>query len=271
MGRHVRHEAVQERVRERWPMPWLNARGLVISDAESSWLHSIFRKHRKSFSYLEHIVALDSLLPDSWRIDDVLAEVLSIRTSPCLLVAHMPIPDENITEQLAEKRALWLALISRMNVKQVRSGNGALYAWLYRHDRVWLLSVNHQFYLPAAKPNRRVDWRKRDLATCRQLIKIRNACKSLLDSPRRSRKWYLSKLDKSVTVEKNIRKMPLTALFFKRYCEDISDFQIRRLIWAAGCFESEDIHRWRLLRVAGLSDERLTDSARGLLQEMMEG
>lgn len=271
VGRHVRHEAVQERVRERWSMPWLNARGLVISDAESSWLHSIFRKHRKSFSYLEHIVALDSLLPGSWRIDDVLAEVLSIRTSPCMPVTHMPIPGEDITEQRAEKRAQWLALISRMNVKQVRSGNGALYAWLYRHDRAWFLSANRQFYLPAAKPNRRVDWRKRDLVFCRNLIKIRNASKSLLDSPRLSKNWYLSKLDKSVTVEKNIRKMPLTALFFQRYCEDISDYQIRRLIWAAGCFESEDIQRWRLLKVAGLSDERLTDSARGLLQEMMEG
>jgi len=63
--------------------------------------------------------------------------------------------------------------------------------------------------------------------------------------------------------------MPLTGLFFKRFCEDISDYQIRRITKALSCLETEDIHRWRLLRNAGLSDERLTNDARVLLHKMM--
>ncbi|MDP1664237.1 MAG: TnsD family Tn7-like transposition protein [Methylobacter sp.] len=269
-GRNIRHEAVRERVLARWPVSWLNEHGLTIPETDTSWLRAIFRKHRKSFSYLEHIVALDSLLPDSWQIDDVLAEVISIRTSRYLPNTDMPISDEHITEQLADKRAQWLALIKGENIKRVRLKNGALYAWLYRHDRVWLLSMNRQFYLPAVRQNHRVDWRQRDLCTCRQLIKIRNACKSLLNCPRRSRNWYLSKLDKSATVEKNIRKMPLSASFFKRHCEEVSDYQIRRLNLALQCLGTECNQKWRLLRFAGLSEERLSHEARSWLDNILE-
>lgn len=104
-GRKVQHEAVRERVLAHWPVNWLNAHGLAILETETSWLRALFRKHRKSFSYLEHIVALESLLPDTWRIDDVLTEVLSVRTRLSLPVTDMPIAGDNITEQLAEKRA----------------------------------------------------------------------------------------------------------------------------------------------------------------------
>jgi hypothetical protein len=179
------------------------------------------------------------------------------------------ISNESVTEQQANTRAQWLSLIRQKNVKQARSENGALYTKLYRYDREWLLSTNRQFYLSMARKNRRVNWRQRDLATCRQLIKVRNAYKSLFDSPRRSRNWYLSKLEKSAIVEKNIHKMPVTNLFFKRFCEDISNYQIRRMTKALSCLETKDIQRWRLLRDAGLSDERLTKDARCLLHKMV--
>jgi hypothetical protein len=268
-GHNIQHEAVRERVLERWPTPWLESHGLAISDKECNWLHLIFRKHRKSFSYLEHIVVLDAFLPDTWRIDEVLSEVSSIRTTLNTPATESPISDESVTEQQANTRAQWLSLIRQKSVKQARSENGALYTKLYRYDREWLLSTNRQFYLSMARKYRRVNWRQRDLATCRQLIKVRNAYKSSFDSPRRSRNWYLSKLEKSAIVEKNIHKMPLTNLFFKRFCEDISNYQIRRMTQALSCLEAEDVHRWRLLRNAGLSDERLTKDARCLLHKMV--
>ena len=237
-GHNIRHEAVRERVLGRWPAFWLKSHGLPISDTESNWLYSIFRKHRKSFSYLEHIVVLDAFLPDTWWIDEVLAEVSSIRTSLNMPLTELPISDESVTEQQANTRAQWLSLIRQKSVKQARSENGALYTKLYRYDRGWLLSTNRQFYLTMARKNRRVNWRQRDLVTCRELIKIRNTYKSLFDSPRWSRKWYLSKLGKSTIVEKNIHKMPLTDLFFKRFCEDISNYQIRRMTKALSCLET---------------------------------
>lgn len=270
-GRHVRHEAVRDRVLAHWPASWLNMHGLAISETETSWLLAIFRKHRKSFSYLEHIVVLDCLLPSSWQIDDVLAEVVSIRTSGlCLPDTDSVVSDENLTGQLSDKRSQWLALIKGGNIKRVRLKNGALYSWLYRHDRVWLLSVNRRFRLATSKANCRVDWSRRDFSICRQLIRIRNTCKCSQNCPRRSKSWYLSKLDKSATVEKNIGRMPLSALFFERHCESVSDYQIRRLNLAMQSLGMEGIQKWRLLRLTGLSEERLSREARSWLNDILE-
>lgn len=270
-GRVVRHGAVRERVLAHWPANWLNVHGLTVSETETSWLHAMFRKHRKSFSYLEHIVVLDSLLSSNWQIDDVLAEVVSIRTR----ALYLPDTDstasgENTAGQLADKRSQWLALIEGENIKRVRLKNGALYSWLYRHDRVWLLSVNRRFRLATSKANHRVDWQRRDFSVCRQLVRIHNACKFSHHCPRRSRGWYLSKLDKSATVEKNIHRMPLSALFFERHCEAVSDYQIRRLNLAMQSLGMAGIQKWRLLRRAGLSEERLSNEARSRLNDILE-
>lgn len=73
-------------------------------------------------------------------------------------------------------------------------------------------------------------------------------------------------------VEKKLSKMPLTRLFFKRYCEDITDYQVRRLAFASGLLVQKEgtLRRWRLLRVAGLSDERLTSMSERLLSDVLE-
>ena len=65
--------------------------------------------------------------------------------------------------------------------------------------------------------------------------------------------------------------MPLTRLFFKRYCEDITGYQIRRLALAARLLvqTGNSLRRWRLLRLAGLSDERLTSLADDLLRDVL--
>jgi hypothetical protein len=267
-GKQVKYEAVRERILAHWPVHWLNAHGLGELETDTTWLHAIFRKHRKSFSYLEHVVALDSLLPDTWRIDDVLAEVTSIRFSAYLPVTNEPILDGNLNDQLSDKRAQWLAALTQENIKLARSKNAALYAWLYRNDKAWLLSENRKLYQPSVRQNRRVDWHQRDRSICRQLIKIRNAHKSLLDTPRLSKNWYLSKLDNRATVEKNLHKMPLTASFFKRYSEDIRNYQIRRLTHAQRSLGSDHTQQWRLLRLAGLSEERLTHEARNWLDNL---
>jgi hypothetical protein len=269
-GQQIRHETVRELVLTRWPTTWLSAHGLAIQKTEADWLRTIFRKHRKAFSYLEHIVVLDSFLSDGWQIDDVLAEVRSIRLGAKILLTDTPISDHHPTEQTVSKRKQWLAATAQDSVTQARSRNASLYAWLYRHDKAWLLSVNRQFHVVPVGEYRRVDWRRRDFCICRQLIKIYKANKTLLDVPRMSRNWYLSKLGNSATVEKNLRKMPLTTLFFGRYCENIDGYQIRRLTNALNNLEAECVRRWRLLRLAGLSEERLTIGARCWLGQALE-
>lgn len=59
-GHQIQYEAIKQRVIEHWGLQWLSAHGLTVKDDQTCWLRSIFRKHRKSFSYLEHIVVLDA-------------------------------------------------------------------------------------------------------------------------------------------------------------------------------------------------------------------
>jgi hypothetical protein len=264
-GQNVRHEAVFQRILSRWPASWLEEYGLGIQQNETTWLRTIFRKHRKAFSYLEHIVVLESLLPESWLIDDILADVRSIKNCK----VNLRQTDEtnfqvNINESTTTKRKLWSEAIHFENIKQARKKNPALYAWLYRYDKTWLLNANRQAKKPTVRECSRINWENRDISVCRQLVKIHNANKTLLDLPRLSKNWYLSQLDHRATVEKNLTKMPLTASFFKQHCENIDDFQIRRIerILSRQGLETQTNKHWQVLRMAGLSNERITKKAK---------
>ena len=52
----------------------------------------------------------------------------------------------------------------------------------------------------------------------------------------------------------------------------ITDYQVRRLAFASGLLVQKEgtLRRWRLLRVAGLSDERLTSMSERLLSDVLE-
>ena len=67
-------------------------------------------------------------------------------------------------ELLDSNRLKWRRLVKKFGPKQARSNSfgGAVYAWLYRHDRQWLLEINAKFKLAHTTQNNRVDWIKRD-------------------------------------------------------------------------------------------------------------
>ncbi|EMD7937583.1 TPA: transcriptional antiterminator, partial [Citrobacter freundii] len=66
--------------------------------------------------------------------------------------------------------------------------------------------------------------------------------------------------------------LPLVALCLKRYSESVEDYQIRRISQAFIKLKQEDVElrRWRLLRSATLSKERITEEAQRFL-EMVYG
>jgi hypothetical protein len=264
LGHNVQHEEIKERVLGRWPALWLNQHGLMVSDNQICWLRTIFRKHRKSFSYLEHIVVLASFLPEDWRIDEVLIEVMAmpannmtvkvLKSSPC---------DVSVSIQMVYRKT-WLELVKEHSAKLARKNGGGIYAWLYRHDRDWLIATNKQFQLSLARNGQHLDWHTRDLNVTRQLINIRKNHHLALDAPRGSRNWYLSKIGQISSIEKNLNKLPVTSLFFKKHCESVTDYQIRRIVLATIVLKEQATppHRWRILRKAGLSKERITDLAK---------
>ena len=168
-------------------------------------------------------------------------------------------------------RSSWEAFLKEFGVKKARfSGGAAIYAWLYRNDRAWLMKINGQYRRSSRSENKRVDWGKRDQDVLITLKEVHQRALSHMEGPRRSRNWYLDQLGAKATVETNLYKLPLTVKFFENYCESVSDYQIRRIAVAIRQLDAdcEPKRRWKILRSAGLSDERIRVEAELYLKEV---
>ena len=81
-------------------------------------------------------------------------------------------------------------------------------------------------------------------------------------------KWWLKQTSTSNTLEKNLHKLPLIRCFLEQYCEDISCYQIRRLtkVFIDSNLNRQPLPQWRILRKAGLSEERMTSETKKFLE-----
>lgn len=262
----ILHERILERITVRWSKKFLKQYCLADLTSETSWLHHIFRKHRKSFSYLEHIITIEALINREWSFAEILNQVRSFRKIN--QDNHVNVPNSHLTDLTIKNREKWLNLIKQNGVKPARLLNAALYAWLYRNDKHWLLETNQGFHQKHIPQGTKVDWHSRDLFFIKQLIELNNDLLWDLDSPRRSAKWWMKQTSHVSTIEKNLDMLPLTKLFLEKYSEDIGTYQIRRLTKTFIEMKIKDdvLPRWRILRKAGLSEERMvSEAARFLL------
>lgn len=258
-GKHVRHELIAERVRRCFSDEALAKLHLTLEGhKETCWLKSLFRKHRKAFSYLQHSIVWQALLPKLTAVE-VLQRASSV--SDKLIVKKAPKKSQYEVTEKAPKRAHWQQLVQQQQgIKAARhsSEGGALYAWLYKHDRTWLIHSNQQNKSTRSGSLRVVDWQQRDRLAVRQLLtKIRSLDESL-DHPRVTASWLLKQIPNGNLLSKNLNKLPLVTLCIKRYVESVADYQIRRVCRAYAELLHKEVEpkRWVLLRQAGLSEER---------------
>ncbi|WCF07759.1 TnsD family transposase [Paenibacillus thiaminolyticus] len=100
----------------------------------------------------------------------------------------------------------------------------------------------------------RVDWELRDLELSWQ---VEETCKELMNAklkPIRIRVATVGKrIGKLSMLEKHKDKLPITMNTLSNYLETVSQFQIRRVRWAAEQMHDEwPLKRWKLIRKAGL-------------------
>lgn len=207
--KHIDHSKIHVAVIKTWDLKWLQQHHLDELESETCWLRAIFRKHRKSFSYLEHIIVLETFLPKGWTWVAILGEIHQLPAKH----SNTDTPSERTKCKdilmLKEKRNEWMSLIKDFGIKPSRAKNAALYAWLYRNDKTWLLTKNKSFHaLPASIP-KKVDWPLRDWHMVMRLFKIFYQSLDDLSLPRQSRNWYLRQLlPQHSTVEKTYINYP---------------------------------------------------------------
>lgn len=271
---HINFDSIVSKLLDRWSVSSLRQFNLHDLDTDNSWLRSIFRKHRKSFSYLEHLIVIEAFIGRDWYFKEIISHVSALNIKK---EDEVQKPSEKSTSDIQRKRDQWQKLVveCQKNIKEARQKNGGLYAWLYRHDKVWLLSYNKSHHSKHIQNGIKHDWLKRDRLYVRQLINIKNTLIWDLDSPRKSSNWWLNQTETSSTVEKNLDKLPLVSTFLARYSESVSDYQIRRLtrVYISGISQDTSLADWIVLREAGLSEQRLTEEAsrfHGSISRLME-
>lgn len=272
-GKQVDHEKILSLVCSRFDIRYLENKGLLKqSQSNNFWLRSIFRKHRKSFSFMEHLIVWQALVP-ALSVSDIFIKVR--RYSPETVIKESQSSADNaisISNECCDYRQKWEGLVLRHGVKPARhqATGGSLYAWLYRHDRDWLLAFNEQQKRPFKTVNNRVDWHLRDRQLVRNLIRIHLLSENNPVHQRMSVTWLLNQLPHKNSVAKKLHKLPLTQQFLVRYAESVTEYQLRRI--SQFIVESREKHmeikRWRLFRNVGLSDQRITPDTMKILDSL---
>ncbi|KPV44036.1 TnsD family Tn7-like transposition protein [Alicyclobacillus ferrooxydans] len=167
-----------------------------------------------------------------------------------------PVPDDLRKRQ----RHAWSELV-RLNEQksrtELRHMNKALYTWLYRNDKSWLIA-----HSPKPKrvitTNLRVDWGKRDEEI---LALVGTEVTRILTSDGKPERISISRIGKRIgylsLLEKHLKKMPKTKSYLESVKENVEDFQMRQIRWAMQEIEREgqDLQWWRIVRKAGIRGE----------------
>ena len=270
-GSRIDHAQIRETVVKFWGKKWLEGVGLHPVDAETSWLKSIFRKHRKSFSFAEHIVAITALSEGQVNIAYAIQEAASLKVHLDSASTRMPQTDVIDESPISPDQLQWLALLSECSPKLARNGNKALYARLYRNHHDWLMVIDLAFHTKSSVVNNRVDWPQRDRQCARELKHIIESLADDLDAPHLSRTFLIHQLNQRATIEKNLSRLPRCEFLLTKYSESTTEYQARRLVRAYLVMKEKqkEIKRWSLIREAGLSDERMTNLVSELLTEIL--
>jgi hypothetical protein len=278
-GKNIDHGLLYNRLSNYYPPAYLSSKGLFIEpQSDTNWLRTIFRKHRKSFNYLQHLIVWRVFLPEF-----SVADILGIVTQHDMKKAGMQkvknisktvfSNNYKLTPEINEKRDLWRVLVARYGIKTARNVNhgGALYAWLYRHDNDWLMSFNRKNKQSDSSTSfRKVDWASRDRRTVRGMFQILYKSDFEPVSRRMSKRWFLQQFSQEATLSKNIDKLPLTAAFLDRYSETITEYQLRRVAMYVSekKLKNSEYRPWEMLRGVGLSKQRMTMSTEQALVDL---
>lgn len=156
---------------------------------------------------------------------------------------------------LTEHRRCWQSALAANflgGVNAVRAAAPAVYGWLYRHDREWLMLSTQAIHRQRTSVPR-TDWKRRDSDCCTQVRKQVTALRKLVP-PRRVTKTQLLRPLGETMFRKNSQKLPLLAALLDQICDSTVSFGIRRVDYAIATLARSPscIKLWHVKRIAGL-------------------
>lgn len=266
-GKGAQHEEIAARVREYWGGEWLQRWGLSLS-AGDNWLVSMFRKHRRPFSYLQHFACWFAMYDQIPSFGDVFNQVTQFSGQPERRAVYF---SPRADQMCHEYRARWIELKSRYgSLREIRQQTDGVrvYSWLYRFDAKWLSL--HKPGEIRRQTKGKIDWIRRDRMILKELLGVERSVWQNLEGPRRSRTWYCKQVPGRKALEKTLCKLPMCKAFFVRYAETVEEYQVRRL----ACIFAKLLrtNQWltpihEIERSAGLDQEKCRKAGREILEQ----
>lgn len=264
----IDHRAVYECIEQHWTKTILKQLNLLVT-GKMDWLVNIFRKHRKSFHYLHHLVVW--LTFEKGTPDEV------IRNAESMDVAQKTPPPIAQTADEADttnQRQEWLSIVNSYPSKGIawlrQYGSAAsIYAWLYRHDRQWL-----KIHTPRKVFNKRqkslVDWNERDINYLQQFCSLHQQGRLINSKGRSSKTWLIKQIKQHATLEKKQNKFPRTMSYIATLVETIENYQFRRITQLINSLheKQERSDNWILYRKAGIRKKYQTDSMEKFINKL---
>lgn len=163
-------------------------------------------------------------------------------------------------KQIAVDRTDWEHLqrsYPSLSKTEIRKMNPALYARLYRADRMWLEKESPKPKV-RTKTTTRGNWLERD----REIIEIAKEAvtdiQNLQGKPKQVSKSAIGHaIGRKAILEQHLDKLPLTKAYLEQVIESDEKYRLRRINWAIEQLESKGkvIMKWEILRKAGIRPE----------------
>ena len=270
-GARVDHRAVRQHMESDWSSSHLKPYLESVSD--NDWLVNLFRKHRKAFHPLRHLMVWSSLLPDV-SVSEIFSMVGRLPREAASSVEPAGAKPVKRHSSIQKQRKEWLNLLQDNNgagIKAIRAEppGAAIYTWLYRYDRQWLM--NHRPPKSAQSVIRHtVDYEKWDSENLVALSQCLRDYMGKTRRPRLSRSFLIKQLPRSNSVEKHLKDLPETNNWLNNNAENIEDYQYFRIQKAAEALRKQNIPvmRWRLLRIAAIRFESVTSKLEEAIRKL---
>jgi len=219
------------------------------------WVHALLRRPMNSSHPVCHMLMLTWLF-GSVRHFQTAYGSSNVSSATCRQPTPVPVRVPVSTETLQEQRRLWAQMRSDLGgVRAGRDGGAAIYAWLYRNDREWLLDSNARARLAKPKVKSRVNWEVRDVAL--RLQASIAAYEMQVKTPnQRLTASRIYRILGETMVRRNAERLPALHQLVSVLAESKAEYHQRRILNAlVGLSSGRGELTWsRLQRQAGLRE-----------------
>ncbi|EOG9063798.1 TnsD family Tn7-like transposition protein, partial [Vibrio fluvialis] len=201
----VQHQDIYHSLKQAWKNSLLEP-FLPEMNEKNSWLINLFRKHRKSFHPLRHLMVLSALTPDK-SLSEILQQVKTFPAKQTRSIQVFMATGKSPSEIKAHRNE-WVKLMAvhpDCGVRKLRRLNsgGRIYAWLYRNDYPWLMR-NCPEKETAFEALRDVDYLSWDRENVNALTAIYENSFQVEGRPRLTASHLIQQLPRANSVQKHL-------------------------------------------------------------------